>query len=590
MNALIISVLVLLSSCCTGQETCGRPVIAPVLDNEDRILGGSEAVPGSWPWLAPLYEHPILGGDMVCSGALLDSQHVVTAAHCVRSVHRSMLRIHLGVHTRDRRDVGEQTALVQHICAHRLAYKPYNDIAILRLRRTIKFRDTIQPVCLPQPDGEMPDNVTLYVTGWGKTQATHIDVEDRSLTLKQLRVPSLSSETCRSQFLRFLLDSGFCGAHEYGSTCNGDSGAPAVRLRDGVWTLEGITAGGPRTCGIAKSPMRFTKVSWFVNWIRRYMNSSEAEWSVLCRPADVSLRATRCSSLNGLTVEMNALIISVLVLLPSCCRGQQTCGRPAIAPMLDNEDRIMGGSEAVAGSWPWQAALYEHPLLGGNMICSGALLDSQHVLTIAHCLRSVHRSTLRVHLGVHTRDSRDNGEETALVQHICTHRLTYKSYNDIAILRLRSPIKFRDTIQPVCLPLPGTEMPDNATLYVTGWGKTRATDIDVEDMSSTLKQLRVPSLSSETCRSQFLEFLLDSSFCGTHEYGSACHGDSGAPAVRLRHGVWTLKGLAAGGPRTCGTATSPMHFTKVSWFVNWIHRYMNSNAAEWNVLCRPSDV
>lgn len=43
-----------------------------------RIVGGSPASPGSWPWLVNLQ----LDGGLMCGGVLVDSSWVVTAAHC----------------------------------------------------------------------------------------------------------------------------------------------------------------------------------------------------------------------------------------------------------------------------------------------------------------------------------------------------------------------------------------------------------------------------------------------------------------------------------------------------------------------------
>lgn len=45
-----------------------------------RIVGGTTANPGDWPWQAQLRT---TSGFPYCGASLVDSQWVVTAAHCV---------------------------------------------------------------------------------------------------------------------------------------------------------------------------------------------------------------------------------------------------------------------------------------------------------------------------------------------------------------------------------------------------------------------------------------------------------------------------------------------------------------------------
>lgn len=43
--------------------------------------------------------------------------------------------------------------------------------------------------------------------------------------------------------------------------------------------------------------------------------------------------------------------------------------------------------------------------------------------------------------------------------------------NDIALIKLATPVTVSDTITPTCLPTNGDVLPHNAPCYVTGWGR-----------------------------------------------------------------------------------------------------------------------
>ena len=59
------------------------------------------------------------------------------------------------------------------------------------------------------------------------------------------------------------------------------------------------------------------------------------------------------------------------------------CGRTGGAVEDPDYDpaKIVGGTEAVANFWKWQIALQR----SGSQICGGSLINSQWVVTAAHC-------------------------------------------------------------------------------------------------------------------------------------------------------------------------------------------------------------
>ncbi|XP_035670206.1 chymotrypsin-like protease CTRL-1 [Branchiostoma floridae] len=124
------------------------------------------------------------------------------------------------------------------------------------------------------------------------------------------------------------------------------------------------------------------------------------------------------------------------------------CGRPAIS---GQHARIMGGVEAVQGSWPWQVSL---KLYGGH-VCGGTLLARDWVVTAAHCvadLRSL--ENLLVSLGSHHRTEKDSPQQDIGVTKAIVHEGydATSSNNDIALLRLSSSATYTNYVSPACLP------------------------------------------------------------------------------------------------------------------------------------------
>lgn len=52
--------------------------------------------------------------------------------------------------------------------------------------------------------------------------------------------------------------------------------------------------------------------------------------------------------------------------------------------IVHRERRIVGGEEAIRGSWPWQTALVNRDVQ--LVYCAGSLIHREWVVTAAHCV------------------------------------------------------------------------------------------------------------------------------------------------------------------------------------------------------------
>merc|ERR1712088_54732 len=147
---------------------------------KDRIVGGSEATPHSYPWMAALF----VDDTWFCGGTLISDEWVLTAAHCAKDA--TEMLVMLGAHNvREASEEGRLEITTTDFFTHPgwSQISIHNDLALVHLPEPVNFTDIIRPVCLPHHSeaGEAFAHLTAWASGWGKPtdQAESISPELR---------------------------------------------------------------------------------------------------------------------------------------------------------------------------------------------------------------------------------------------------------------------------------------------------------------------------------------------------------------------------------------------------------------------------
>ncbi|KAH8276643.1 hypothetical protein KR044_001091, partial [Drosophila immigrans] len=245
-------------------------------------------------------------------------------------------------------------------------------------------------------------------------------------------------------------------------------------------------------------------------------------------------------------------IVSVLLLAAAC----------QAAPSIDG--RVVGGVDATKAQFPHQISLRNK----GSHSCGGSILSNNWILTAAHCVSNDYKNgTIEVYpasvLSIRA-GSNDRFAGGVLIQivEVIVHEDYGNFLNDLAVLRLETPLIFSDNIKPIALPTENT--PDDADIIISGWGRLTAGG----DLPRYLQWNTLQSISFAKC-DELIGYGKENMLCLLHPANNgACNGDSGGPA-HYKGEVVGIAGFVYGG---CGNVY-PDGYARVHFFKNWIRAH-----------------
>ncbi|XP_049548336.1 serine proteinase stubble [Anopheles darlingi] len=254
------------------RSVCGKRMFP-----EPRIVGGTKAAFGRWPWQISLRQWRTSTYLHKCGAALLNENWAITAAHCVDNVPPSDLLLRLGEYdlALEEEPYGYQERRVQIVASHP-QFDPRTfeyDLALLRFYEPVSFQPNIIPVCVPENDENFIGR-TAFVTGWGRLY------EDGPLpsVLQEVTVPVIENKICETMYrsagyIEHIPHIFICAGWKKGGydSCEGDSGGPMVIQRpDKRFLLAGVISWGIG-CAEPNQPGVYTRISEFRDWINQIL-------------------------------------------------------------------------------------------------------------------------------------------------------------------------------------------------------------------------------------------------------------------------------------------------------------------------------
>ncbi|EFA08591.1 collagenase isoform X1 [Tribolium castaneum] len=228
------------------------------------VINGNDAQKGQFPWQVLVASSTPDNNDVVCSGAIISHDWILTSAYCVYEM--DSVTVFPGII--DLNDISGPMIDAKTVIVH----EDYNnktlenDIGLVKLESSLVFDETIQVITLSED--VIGDAVNVTISGWGHSND---DQDNLTTILQYATVPTIKNSECAKFYGSDVVTSNVLCTHNSDlvkGPCLNDGGAPLI-----------INAGtDPQHVGIfsflgehgceKNYPAGYTRTASYLNWVK----------------------------------------------------------------------------------------------------------------------------------------------------------------------------------------------------------------------------------------------------------------------------------------------------------------------------------
>lgn len=230
--------------------------------------------PTSAPWVVSMWlvnnNGDRLQDGFLCTGSLINSSTVVTAAHCFYDDAGKFVGLNepfVLVRNQDDRTSRGEVLVPRAVRVHKFfEYKSlFNDIALIDLKFPTASNKFLQLPTKSISDAILKKEMRLF--GWGLTEDQKLPKYLRST--KQFNANKAAASVYGDNFWKVNQIAAYrkISSSRYSAACSGDSGGPLTGKLSGKTYLMGIVSFGSSDTCRSKNPVVYTRVAAYRNWI-----------------------------------------------------------------------------------------------------------------------------------------------------------------------------------------------------------------------------------------------------------------------------------------------------------------------------------